>query len=128
MIEKINTLWELLEIALEDLKHVEMDPRYTIEMGEWYNQVSGTCQVCLAEAVIARRLPLKEGPAYQTFKICERLLALDCLRKGWIKHACSRLRIEPIMMDRVIPKYSADRYEWHEAMKQMLADMKAVGQ
>ena len=52
-----DTMADLLEMALGDLEACEADPQYRINMSTWLQKTPRGCQVCLAGAVIAQRVP-----------------------------------------------------------------------
>ena len=85
MFEKIDKLWKLWEIALEDLKKCEADPNYKIAMSIYYAKHNGLCYVCAAGAVIAQRLQPDAkvlNPWNFPEAITKRLKAINELREG----------------------------------------------
>lgn len=93
---EINTLHELLALALDDFEIILKDDRYQINMNVWYLAMpKQKCAVCLAGAVIANRFGGDD-----TYVIDPRLYALDMLRKGDVNSACV-----------YIGKYAAQREE-----------------
>jgi len=83
----------LIHAALEDLELVEKDPRYKVSMNKWHvpswpRDPAGECYVCLAGAVIAKRLGEKTSelvePSDYSTRICVALHWIDNVRKGEI--------------------------------------------
>lgn len=124
----------LIRLALDDLRKVERDERYGVYMGEWHvPRDSGTCEVCLAGAVMAMSL----GANIQTYSMpsdfqeqdqatTERLLALNNFRSGHIADGLcvmrcySSRRSLPNYM--FVPNYHTDHEDFYVAMEKM-ADM-----
>lgn len=100
--KKIRTLplvlSELLEIALDDLRKIEGNPRYRVDMSYWYvkHKPGGPCYVCLGGAVMANTLGVDDvlvGPDengtteavprdYDNLALKKQLYALDQIRTG----------------------------------------------
>ena len=82
---------ELLQLALNDLRTCEADPRYRIEMAVWHVMRGGTCYICLAGAVIANSLPEKYQefvtPSSFDYEVEKKLRALNLFRVGYIGDA-----------------------------------------
>ncbi len=93
---KIDTLHELLALAIGDFEKVLADKRYVISMGEWHEPLdNGKCAVCLAGSVLAKslRLPIREDYCERaTGGITAQLDALDALRGGGVEAAWRILR------------------------------------
>ena len=52
--KKINKLWKLLKVALEDVEKVRQDKRYKLDMAYWHKlDEDKRCFVCLAGSVLA---------------------------------------------------------------------------
>jgi len=116
-ITKINTLHELLAVAMRDFRQVLEDPRYLVDMRAWHTPVGkNACQVCLAGSVLAKRLhtPLhtyayeigmRREPYWRHMK------ALNNLRRGQVGHALSDLEGTPYIgahaLDRRNPHWDA---------------------
>lgn len=80
---------DLIDMSLEDLTEVERDPDYQVCMDHWHVARSPRrlpCLVCLAGAVIARRLDVSPdiycNPAFFGAATRNKLYALDCFRRG----------------------------------------------
>lgn len=94
---KINTLHELLALALDDFEKALGDPKYGVGMGYWHNpglidRQPEVCTVCLAGSVVAKTLgadPTRAVDPEEDFggAIRRRLLALNCLREGFVAEA-----------------------------------------
>jgi hypothetical protein len=93
-----TTLHELLALALDDFEHMLGDPRYKIDFGFWHepDEDGGDCSICMAGAVIARRLCLdptqEKEPDFFGIPVARRLHAIDQLRLGNIKAALGEMR------------------------------------
>ena len=89
-----DKLYELLEVAINDLIEAEMDPKYEIHMGEWhrYEEDEDVCYVCLAGSYMAMSLeePYKDrlDPFFiYSTSVANKLAALDYIRFGAIWQA-----------------------------------------
>lgn len=82
----------ILEV-LEDMRRVEKDPRYEINMETWHCPIKNVCQVCMAGAYMARVIDnvderadpahveeLAGYPLYMGY--LERIYSFDYLRRG----------------------------------------------
>lgn len=129
---------EFLLEALGEFEKVEQTPGFTVEMGWWLTpaseSLSGTCEVCLAGAVIAARCGIEEGRTAYDFEegIANKLLAIDAFRKGFIREALrSILGINPSTYDLPysieVPHYHADRELWWEKMRELVVLLKEAG-
>lgn len=116
-ITKINTLHELLAVALGDFRQVLEDPRYLVDMRTWHTPVGkNACQVCLAGSVLAKRLdtPLHTHAyelAMPRAPYWRHMKALNNLRRGKVGDALSDLEGTPYKtahyLDRRIPHWDA---------------------
>ena len=69
--------------ALDDLKRLEKDPRYIIDMAIFhYPSHSGHCHICLAGAVMASKLDPREWVVPSYFVERDRLMGVDDFRCG----------------------------------------------
>ena len=91
---------KLIRVSLEDLEAVEEDPDYLVEMGVWHSPMSRfKCQVCLAGAVMSKRLgikPMQYIPSPQkrggfSRKEVAQLTALEFFRTGDVHGGLIRL-------------------------------------
>lgn len=83
-----DTLHELLSAALDDLAAVADTPGYAVDMANWhaYYPVDEICVVCLAGAVMVRRLDADRqtdlAPCDFSAQDRPKLMALDQARSG----------------------------------------------
>lgn len=114
-----NKLHELWEIALEDLKICEADPFYDINMNVWHRINGNQCQICVAGAVIAKRL----GTLYSETCLVDfdldtqrKLNAIDALRRGEVREAYFSLNIDDFEGVDIfeMPKYGQPNW-WEKA-------------
>ena len=131
----------LIAQALDDLAEIERDPRYVIEMENYFHRPFGDgCVVCFAGAVMAKSLGASSDLEYQTSHFPDeriRLLALDQFRSGAIadgldyinlgrgKVAERKRRALPFSMK--VPPYSENRLGFKLAMRRMIRMFEAVG-
>lgn len=128
---------DLIELALADLRKVEKDERYVVNMRDWHAPAPafGFCNVCLAGAVMAGTLghspdecltPGDLGPTLDS-----KLRALDSLRLGRVRTALDYLgrAFDPDEVpDCYIPQYSARNPEpFHAAMGALAQQLRALG-
>ena len=116
----------LLRTAMADLKSVEADPRYYVNMGVWHEMSprTGLCHVCLAGAVMAKSLnfsPTEDiQPAGFNDTVYAQLHALNALRLGEINFALHHLDIEPpkALPVRIgVSSYEQNRLQFHADME-----------
>lgn len=126
---------ELIRLALRDLREVEADPRYAVNMADWHNPHAEICHVCFAGAVMAKSLGT---PVYEYSSYCDHrfstqwqrsLDALDSFRLGLCWHGAGYMGLpEPKSVpDRVVPEYAEDPSAFHLAMEALAAEYEAVG-
>jgi hypothetical protein len=100
-----GTLWELLTVALKDLKSIKQDNRFGVHMNAWisYDSISQRtprCTVCLAGSALVREWNLdveealalsRQGQFLEDWdipvKTVKKLNAIDSLRQGEIEEA-----------------------------------------
>jgi len=130
-----NTPSELIRVALADLRKVEVDERYKVDMG-WWHKIDGAapCSVCLAGAVMAKTLevPITSDIHPRVFgqEITDRLYALGYFRTGTVNMGFYRLDIHrpPHIPEAVtIPEYADGREPFHAAMNEMANQLKKAG-
>lgn len=125
---KINTLHELLALALDDFEKVLQDPSYGIDVGgtfhspasdrsEWSGRAYGRCTVCVAGAVMAKSLDAPYGeevsPSEFGAAIERRLQAVNCLRSGFFSSAHDLLRFGRVRyLDSVAPAVVEMESRW----------------
>ena len=125
-------LWKLAQVAYDDLQAVRRSPSYIVGMHRWHmpGVVPGTCNVCLAGAVMAKTLKAPKHLMLNPFDYppatCRKLLALDNLRAGDVGAACSKLGIA--LPSRLywwrMPVYEADPTGFMSALKSLIAELK----
>jgi len=124
---------ELIRLALRDLKAVESDPDYVVEMAEWHApRDDGYCALCFAGAVMAKSLQMPRdldyyfkfdfSPAWEAA-----FEALNGLRSGQTYKTNERFHVTERVPCRVIPEYSEDPAAFHLAMEALAAEYEAVG-
>lgn len=136
---------KLLLVALRDLRAIEQDSRYTVDMRVWHNPEFSygllgsvrVCEVCLAGAVIARsfRTPIQRGvtPGNLTPSRRRKLYALDAFRQGCIHSGLHWLQISSDEIPPELPlrvevvSYHDDRDLWHKQMFQLVRRLQRVG-
>jgi hypothetical protein len=95
-----NTLHGLLTVAVKDAQKIEITPGYTMNMRVWHERSLGSCQVCVAGAVMACTLGV---PRDQTATASSstfgdngvKLRAIDYLRMGDTDQAWETLQLGP---------------------------------
>ncbi len=116
---KIDTLHELLALAIGDFRKVLADDRYAIDMSTWHepgDDADDRCHVCLAGSVLAKtiKLPLHDN-AEDSFKgpaAWDRLFALNSLRIGdVVEAACNLHRRDRDAQDKINDAYTFAKRE-----------------
>ena len=131
-----ESLASVLEQALADLKLVEKDERYVVDMGHFYKlYADAKCHVCLAGAVLAKTL--ENSPQNNIFVPAHpnssALFALDYLRQGFIHRAFRRFygdeKPYPAKLEHYwdVSGYFWDKGGFHRDMEALLAHLKEVG-
>ncbi len=133
-----------MRIALNDLRKVEKDPRYKVNMATWHSpsypsadaSVTLPCEVCFAGAVMAKthNLPTHvdfldwQGmtPAWQ--KIFD---ALDEVRKGYVSDALTILgrdeeKASPIFVP--VTHYRVDPIQFRKDMFKIVHALEKIGE
>lgn len=128
-----QTLSDLAELGIADLRRTELDPRYRIDMLEWHLPDGATCAVCLAGAVMAQTLSapvdLEWTPGYADAATNEKALrALESLRKGSVRHAADLLDTEAAVPDRPIRDYATDRAGFFADIERLIRELRHAGQ
>ena len=116
----------LIRIALADLKRIEKDPRYRVDMTQWHTPTGGLCRVCLAGSVIAKTLQ-SDSLKYVTanyYSQRERLkfYALNEFRLGNIQGGLIHMGIDiPYKLLYGVPicEYSRDPEQFHRDMAEL---------
>ena len=97
-----STPSELIRVALADLRAIERDEGYVVNMRRWHRPVydndRGVCAVCLAGAVLAKTLGVEPHEVIYDTDLARYgcdvqglLLALDYFRRGMIEEGLSCL-------------------------------------
>ena len=95
--KKINKLWKLLKVALEDINIVSQDKRYKLDMGHYWLSCLRKCVVCLAGSVLTNWFDYKDKVAFNKVdrKTKDRLQTIDSLRHLTFNEAYYRLHDKP---------------------------------
>lgn len=125
----------LIRLALEDLKKVEQDDNYIVNMNQWHMPIVGyKCQVCLAGAVMVKEFdaPRDEFLTPGSYEITppddleahnyNRLCSLNEFRQGMIKSGFLNLGLElPQGLPRaiVVTDYEHSPRKFYEDMEAM---------
>lgn len=140
--KKIKTLPEipskLIRLALKDLKKVEKDEKYEIDMNYYYEFNNEKCSVCLAGAVMVKNLgasELKGSISTYDFGLINHkcLYALNEFRRGNFKEAFGYLNLldeyEKVAnkLEREIPEYEGEGINFKKAMYELADDLEKEG-
>ena len=142
--EKATKLSQILAIALHDLKKVERNKKFVVDMGTWYYPTeTKTCEVCLAGAVMVGRYgkfveAWGVGVSPEKFSkhddATHKFYALDSLRCGYLAAALSHMGVNPkeyvgdgVEPIRTVAEYHDDKNQWWADMRKLLADLKKAG-
>lgn len=117
---------QLIRLAIKDLKLVEQDNNYEVNMGYWHSGTNNReqCQVCLAGSVMAKTLetpssspwfPEKTGENYYS------IAALDRFRLGYINLGLQSLNYIRQIRDKFKTSVSVTFYAYNSS--QFKADM-----
>lgn len=125
----------LIQISLHDLAETErLKTKYKIDMSDWVaKQGGGKCAVCLAGAVMVRRLgakPTRDADVYPSdFKKNERQInAINHLREGEVVEALHELGISVFETNnREITDYHENKAVFKKQMKQLASELEAEG-
>lgn len=129
-----DKLSDLMRLALDDLTKVEADPRYKVDMRQWFKWKDYVCHVCFAGAVMAQTMeePITgiSAPQYYPYDISRKLRALDLIRVGNVFSACREMDIpvaQRTVEDRDVTGYAIDPIQWRRDMNQILTELEAAG-
>lgn len=127
----------LLRVALADLRLVEADPRYKVNMAEWHtaNPGDGICHVCLAGAALAKTVGHpREDARWGEFggRLESQLEALNDFRRGDVEMAFDQLNLraapgDQIPPDREIADYNDHPEGFHAQLLQLADELEAAG-
>lgn len=132
-----DKLSDLAELALNDLENCEAAPGlYVINMNAWHDpcELSRTCDVCMAGAVIANTLGANPQDLLEPNEFnrdtANKLNAIDDLRIGDVSCALFYLNREDASngkLDREIPDYSRGPEIFKSAIRGLIADLREAG-
>jgi hypothetical protein len=122
---------ELIELALHDLEVVESMPdKYSVNMAFWHMSDYGTCEVCLAGAVMAVSLhvPIKTSISnVEDFKpeFAPLLRALNFFRTGHIRLGLAVMGISRYFDEVPVCDYAANKEHFKRDMRGMAEFLKS---
>lgn len=128
--------WELLQVAVDDLKATELLEDYHIAMSYWHEPSdNNSCAVCMAGAVIRSRLggnrDKRISPTDFPIDIERKLVAIDDMRQGKWHHAFRVLQIAALdhyealdHLDWNITSYNTSRKRFFQDMEFNIAVLK----
>lgn len=130
---------ELLTIALESLDEVKRDKRYVIDMASWHTPSGDVCYVCLAGAVMARKLNVPFNryvlPSYFDDDTYAKLQGLDKIRDGRLRLAFNYMQIpinkltaelEEKYESCNMPWYGYNSSLWRKKIKSLIKDLRKI--
>lgn len=130
-------LSDLIELALRDLRKVEKDERYRVNMYSWHEPtLSGKCLVCFAGAVMAGTLetPINKDVLPSRFDehTAARLNALNEVRCGLIRQALDsvgeNVDIEFVVYDNPRPiEYKKDPEGFYTDLSDLALRLREAG-
>lgn len=93
-IGKTPTPEALIRLSIKHLEEAERNPKYRIDMSQWFYKEDGKCFVCFGAATLVLGLgreKVGDIRAIRPLSVRERIYALDAFRQGWITLALKRL-------------------------------------
>lgn len=135
---------QLIRVSLRDLRKVEKDEGYRVNMGDWHCGDEGLqpCEVCMAGAVMAKTLKVERSQNASPYSfdssVAGKLLAIDFLRNGDVASAIDTLSVNHRqrhtrrrkMKDRGmrgVVDYHVDPARFRREMLRLARDLEAVG-
>lgn len=126
---------ELIRVALRDLRRVEDNPNYKVDMMVWHmpDKNDGICRVCLAGAVMAGLGASPDeilNPYGYPARTVQKLCALNRFRQGRIDHGLNAMHIptyEWYPSDRLVTPYDRDPEEFQLQLTLMADELEKVG-
>lgn len=122
---------DLLEHALDDLKAVEQDEKYVVNMNNWHAYTkSKKCIVCLAGSVLAKSL---DRPHDETYTLLDdhkertKLSVINFLRMGDVDSAALKLGAMTRVKNRTITDYSDNREKFVSDILDLIKDLREDG-
>lgn len=138
--EESTKLWQILRIALIDIKKAEKRDDVCVVMSFWHRKATQElnclfkkplkwqgCYVCLAGSVLLRRRPdLLAAIDFLPGDIVMKIHALDLLRNGYIDDAlaCMQKKTPKTVRNIRVTPYWEDKKAWHTCMKDILELLK----
>lgn len=129
---------DLIEVALSDLRKVETDPRYKIDMDVYHEVGSDHCHVCLAGSVMAKTLECDPeidatpdgDPDLFSTEDTQKLDALDYFRLGEVADGFEVMAIDlpsgfPPQM--TIPRYDLSPDKFKRQLHELADKLRAGG-
>jgi len=126
----------LIMFALRDLRAVEADQHYRVDMNVWHEPHKNMCSVCLAGAVMSRKLPpsqsydpLRDNCMFDCVTSF-RLMALDYFRSGMIDVALAIIDVAqpPDLPDRwSVPDYDKDPEGFRKSLRLLASELRVRG-
>lgn len=122
----------LIRFALADLALVEADPRYFVEMGDWHYPSAGTCEVCLAGAVMAKSLGTSPDTPHHPFDfedpLANKLRALNFFHTGDLQAAFLVLDLpDPPFLGADITPYDHNPAQFRSDMADLATELMEHG-
>jgi len=132
---------DLLALAARDLRAVEEDSAYRVDMSDWHfpDPYTGQCEVCMAGAVLAVTVgvdPQEEFvPDTMTLDLHKKMLAINSLRMGNVHKASFTLRGTETAreaarladLDRGMSDYHIDREAFFADVEKLIQDLRQAG-
>lgn len=122
---------ELIRLALSDLRAIEQDPRYRVDMEHlWHSRAYSSCTVCLAGAVMANHLSADANLGYLPSDFPRNacaLCAIDDFRLGNVGSGCGRMEVDTKLSSRTITDYELDRKGFFCDMEELANDLEDEG-
>ena len=125
---------ELLQLALDDLRKCEADPRFVIDMRYWLVAKTNTCHVCLAGSVMAQSLGANVefdcSPGSFDRDTLKKLMALNYFRQGCIQLGYESLgRKRPTQVRRGWPAATYfDKEQFQQDMESLVKHLQEHGE
>lgn len=126
MITLPDTLSGLLEVAYNDLLGALGTGHFRFKFMVYLSpEIDGVCAGCLAGASLYQRGCRHQDDAPK--ELWPKLQAISNLSLGQVQEAARLIKVETRVADRFIAYPKLDNLEWHDKIKQLLADLKAAG-
>ena len=126
---------ELLQLALDDLRKCEADPRFKIDMSQWVTPVNEVCYVCLAGSVMIQELGASPekwcAPLHFQYGVSDKLWALNQFRLGLLCSAYKFLgrELPENLPERVcVTRHNDDKEQFHQDMESLIKLLQEHGE